>query len=126
CIALLGLRALLVILIGLGVFLCIVSWKEEKVVSRFMYLMLLMGLGISLGVEIVYVRDFLDGSDYERMNTVFEFSIQAWLCFAVGGALVVQRFWNVLGGFVRRAWAVILIVLVLSCSIFLIEGTAAR
>src|SRR5207302_8030788 len=45
-IAFLGLRALLVVLLGLGVFLCIVSWKEEKTVSRFMYLMLLMGLYI--------------------------------------------------------------------------------
>ncbi len=169
--AVLGLKALLAVLIGWGVFLCVVSWREEiaqrkyasgrlvedcgavggadvnaltlsgrldktrgavswgfrySVVSRYIYLMLLMGLCISLGVEIAYVRDFLDGGDYERMNTVFKFSLQAWLCFAVGGALVVQRLWDVLVGFVRRAWSVILIALVLGCSVFLAAGTFAR
>src|SRR5689334_815027 len=32
--------------------------------ARFTYILLLVGLCISLGLEIVYVRDFLDGSDY--------------------------------------------------------------
>ena len=54
--------------------------------TRFTYILVLAGLCISLGLEIVYVRDFLDGSDYERMNTVFKFSMQAWLYFAIGGA----------------------------------------
>ncbi|HEY5003012.1 MAG TPA: DUF2298 domain-containing protein, partial [Ktedonobacteraceae bacterium] len=38
------------------------------------YLLLVMGLCIGLGIELVYIRDFLDGGDYERMNTVFKFS----------------------------------------------------
>ncbi len=44
------------------------------------YLLLLMGLCIGLGIELVYIRDFLDGGDYERMNKVIKFSMQAWLC----------------------------------------------
>ncbi len=90
------------------------------------YLLLLMGLCIGLGIEIVYIRDFLDGGDYERMNTVFKFSLQAWLCFALAGALVVQRLWNGLSGFTRRLWQVLLVVFVISCSIFLVGGTASR
>ena len=90
------------------------------------YLLLLMGLCIGLGIELVYIRDFLDGGDYERMNTVFKFSLQAWLCFALAGALVVQRLWNGLSGFTRRLWQVLLVVFVLSCSIFLVGGTASR
>ena len=90
------------------------------------YLLLLMGLCIGLGIELVYIRDFLDGSDYERMNTVFKFSIQAWLCFALAGALVVQRLWKFLTGFARQLWLVLLTVFVLSCSVFLVEGTPAR
>jgi YYY domain-containing protein len=95
-------------------------------VRLFMYLLLLMGLGITLGQEVVYVRDFLDGGDYERMNTVFKFSMQAWLCFALGGALAVQQMWRNLGGIVRGIWAVSCVLLVVGSSIFLTEGVAAR
>ena len=71
--------------------------------ARFTYILLLAGLCISLGLEIVYVRDFLDGGDYERMNTVFKFSMQAWLCFAIGGAFAVQHLWSILHGIVRKS-----------------------
>jgi len=121
---LLGLKILLTLLIGLGVFLFVVRKRDAR--SRFTYILLLAGLCISLGLEIVYVRDFLDGSDYERMNTVFKFSMQAWLCFAVGGALAVQQLWNLLQGFVKKAWGVIFLLLVLGGSVFLIGGTASR
>ncbi len=94
--------------------------------ARFTYILLLAGLCISLGLEIVYVRDFLDGGDYERMNTIFKFSMQAWLCFAIGGALAVQQLWNLLRGKVRTVWYVIFILLVLGGSVFLFEGTTSR
>jgi YYY domain-containing protein len=90
------------------------------------YLLLLMGVSICLGIEVVYVRDFLDGGDYARMNTVFKFSMQAWLCLAIGGALVVYRFWHILSGIGRRIWMAMLTVLVVGCSLFLTQGTAAR
>ncbi len=93
---------------------------------NFTYLLLLMALCISLGIEIVYIRDFLDGGDYERMNTVFKFSMQAWLCFAVGGALVVQRLWNYLRGFLKQSWFLIFALLLLGCSVFLPLGTLSR
>ncbi len=93
---------------------------------RFLYVMLLMGLCITLGQEVVYVRDFLDGGDYYRMNTVFKFSMQAWLCFAIGGALAVQHIYRNLGGILRYAWSVALVMVVLGCSVFLFAGTASR
>jgi uncharacterized membrane protein len=137
-----GVKALLAVLIVCGVALAAMSiWKMGIVnkvgisrvggsgigdVTVFTYLLLLMGLCICLGQEVVYVRDFLDGGDYERMNTVFKFSMQAWLCFAVGGALVVWQLWKLPGGVIRRVWSALLIALVIGCSIFLTEGTAAR
>ncbi len=135
--ALLGLKALLVLLIVLGVFLFIVRSRDAAQLkngsiafdagTQFTFLLLLVGLCISLGLEIVYVRDFLDGSINERMNTVFKFSIQAWLCFAIGGAIAVQRLWRLMGGFVvKGAWAVLFVLLVLGGSVFLAEGTAVR
>lgn len=132
--ALLGLKAVLAALLVPGILLFVAfalrdlrgEKKAFNPVRLFMYLLLLMGLGITLGQEIVYVRDFLDGGDYERMNTVFKFSMQAWLCFALGGALAVQQMWRNLGGIVRGIWAVSLIMLVVGSSIFLTEGVAAR
>ncbi len=94
--------------------------------ARFTYILLLAGLCISLGLEIVYVRDFLDGGDYERMNTVFKFSMQAWLCFAIGGAFAVQHLWSILHGIVRKCWVFALVLLILGGSIFLVGGTISR
>jgi len=44
---------------------------------------------VSLGVELIYIRDHLDGSEAYRMNTVFKFGLQAWILMAVaaGAAL---------------------------------------
>ncbi len=94
--------------------------------SRYTYLLILVGLAISLGIELVYVRDFLDGGDYERMNTFFKFSMQLWLCLAIGGALAIQHLWNGLRGFIKQAWSVLMVILLLGGSIFLVAGTYSR
>lgn len=51
------------------------------------FTLIALGLAVALGVELIYVRDFLDHSDWERMNTVFKFYYQVWVFFALGGAL---------------------------------------
>ena len=121
--ALLGLKALLMTLIATGVFVLIV---QRDLRTRFISLLLLTALCISLGLEFVYVRDFLDGSIYERMNSVFKFSIQAWFCFAIGGALAAQRLWKHLRGLLRGAWLLVFTLLVISNSLFLTPGTLSR
>jgi uncharacterized membrane protein len=55
------------------------------------YAMILLGLAVALGVEFIYIRDFLDHSPYERMNTVFKFYYQVWTLLALGGALAVAQ-----------------------------------
>jgi tetratricopeptide (TPR) repeat protein len=44
---------------------------------------------VSFGVEVIYIRDHLDGTEAYRMNTVFKFGLQAWILMAVaaGAAL---------------------------------------
>jgi YYY domain-containing protein len=123
---LLGLKTLLFVLVVTGILLFVLRSSKMSAAARYTYILLLMGLCICLGQEIVYVRDFLDGGDYERMNTVFKFSIQAWLCFGVGGALAAYRLWRLLRGPVKRAWYGMLVVLVAGCSLFLTGGTASR
>ncbi|MGH2496154.1 MAG: DUF2298 domain-containing protein [Ktedonobacteraceae bacterium] len=122
-VALLGVKALLITLIATGVFLLIVQ-RDPR--TRFISLLLLAALCISLGLEFVYVRDFLDNGIYERMNSVFKFSIQAWFCFAIGGALAAQRLWKHLRGPLQGAWLLVFTLLIISNSLFLTLGTLAR
>lgn len=131
----LGIKFLLGGLLVLGLLLFLLRWFffartgdglqwDER--ARYTYLLLLVGLALSLGIELVYVRDFLDGSDYARMNTFFKFSMQVWLCLAIGGALAIGQIWRSLRGFIKRAWSLLLLLLLLGGSLFLAEGTYAR
>lgn len=52
-------------------------------------LMLVVGLIVTLGVEVVYLGDHLAGSDLFRMNTVFKFYMQAWELIALGCGVAV-------------------------------------
>ncbi|MFM7678231.1 MAG: DUF2298 domain-containing protein, partial [Roseiflexaceae bacterium] len=49
---------------------------------------------IALGVEVVYVRDHMDGGDWYRMNTVFKFGVQSWLLLSVGISLLLPQIWQ--------------------------------
>ena len=121
--ALLGLKALLITLIAAGAFLLVVQ-RDPR--TRYISLLLMAALCISLGLELVYVRDFLDGGIYERMNSVFKFSIPAWFCFAIGGALAAQRLWQHLRGLLRGMWLVAFALLIIANSLFLSLGTLSR
>jgi len=57
----------------------------------FVHLLGFLGLGIILGCEVVYLRDFLQGGDYRRMNTIFKFYIQAWVLLSVAGAAILPQ-----------------------------------
>ena len=97
---LVSLKVLLVLLIGLGLVLALdLRQSAAKLLS---YAMLLLGLAVALGVEIIYVRDFLDNSPWERMNTVFKFYYQVWILLALGAALAFVWLVRALLGTARR------------------------
>lgn len=84
-----GLKALLVVFLGIGAYLAFNI--RHSALKRLTYLVILLGLAVAFGVEIIYVRDFLDNSDWERMNTVFKFYYQVWTLLSLGGVLALSQ-----------------------------------
>ena len=93
-------------------------------------LLLLAVTGIWAGSQVVYVADFLDGSDYYRMNTVFKFFFQAWILVALAGSMALPGLWQRL----RQAWGLRVMqtarlafgVLLAASLVFLPLGTPSR
>lgn len=90
----------------------------------FVHLLGFLGVGILLGCEVVYLRDFLQGGVYWRMNTIFKFYIQAWVLLSVAGAAVLPQLWRHLRR--CRLWQGAFLALFLASSIYTVLGTQAR
>jgi uncharacterized membrane protein len=84
-----SLKVLLLVLLGASAYLALGS--RHSAVKRLTYLVILLGLAVAFGVEVIYVRDFLDNSDWERMNTVFKFYYQVWTLLSLGGVLALTQ-----------------------------------
>jgi len=91
-------------------------------------LLLALGLSILVGTELVYLRDFLDGGDWYRMNTLFKFGIPAWLVLGLAGAVALPRVWHALRDEpgLSFAWPVVALGLVATGLVFVPLGVQAR
>jgi YYY domain-containing protein len=56
--------------------------------------LLALGLAVIAGTELIYLRDFLDGGDWRRMNTVFKFALPAWLFLSLAGGAALWMLWG--------------------------------
>ncbi len=55
--------------------------------SLFVALLVVTGFALLAGTQIVYLRDFLQGGDWYRMNTLFKFFIQVWVLWGIAAAV---------------------------------------
>jgi YYY domain-containing protein len=103
--------------------------REISATSAYLYLLAFTGLLILLGVEFFFLRDFLGGGDYYRMNTLFKFFIQVWVIFGVVVAVALPLIWarawrwSLPGQIIWRSVAMLLLTAGLVYSIF---GTRTR
>ncbi|MEZ4836058.1 MAG: DUF2298 domain-containing protein [Caldilineaceae bacterium] len=69
-------------------------WRRGQVAdagSLFVALLAVTGFALLAGTQIVYLRDFLQGGDWYRMNTLFKFFIQVWVLWGVAAAVGIAR-----------------------------------
>jgi YYY domain-containing protein len=104
-------------------------------------------LAILAGTQVIYLRDFLQGGDWYRMNTLFKFFMQVWVLLGLATSIAVPRMWIWLlhrargvqqtdgepatqSMWPRRmlaiGWGSVLVVLVVASLTFTVLGTPAR
>jgi len=124
----LGLRLALVALLMLGATLL----PRRAISAPVWYGLLLVwvALAVSLGIELVYIRDHLDGGEWYRMNTVFKFGLQVWVLLAIAAAASLplllrgaRRVWGRVGA---RATLAALGVLAALAAIYPLAGAPSR
>ena len=76
---------------GMAIFLAELSaaarnFRNYPVAKMYVWLCLLYAGMITAGCEIIFVRDFLQGGEWKRMNTIFKFYLPAWFLLAIVAA----------------------------------------
>ncbi|MEJ5198103.1 MAG: DUF2298 domain-containing protein, partial [Anaerolineae bacterium] len=138
-VALLGLIAVLLTLLALdrptaalmalplGLALPLAFRRTAPPGESFAVLLLALGAAVVMGIELVYLRDFLEGGDWYRMNTLFKFSVPAWLFLGLGcGALLAHDLQEPGRSFIGQIWRAALICLMAAGLLFLPLGIPAR
>ena len=99
-----------ILLIGFGqvvLGLCIVPlllawmllWKrgtDSDPAALLVAVLIFTSISILAGTQVVFLRDFLEGGDWYRMNTLFKFFMQVWVLFGLATAIAVPRLWRAL------------------------------
>jgi uncharacterized membrane protein len=139
--ALVGVAIIAVGLFGLGyrgpayllplvsVALLLLFRREVSAGAAAITLLMFTGLLVLLGVEFFFLRDFLGGGDYYRMNTLFKFYTQVWVIFGVATAAALPHLWAASERWrwwSQLAWRGMLILLLLAGLIYPAFGTRTR
>ncbi len=97
----------------------------------FVSLLVFTGLLVTMGCEVVYLKDHLGGDKiWWRMNTIFKFYIQVWVMLGIAAAVALPHLWSRLRHWQsaagRRAWAAGLAFLFFASLLYPIVYTPAR
>jgi uncharacterized membrane protein len=127
---LLGYHVLGLLLPLILVALLLLLRREPGPGDTFTGVLLFTGLLILAGVEVFYLRDFLGGSSYYRMNTLFKFYIQVWVMLGIAAAVFLVQVWQSALRW-RRAgravvWQALLTCLVAASLVYPLLGTRTR
>jgi YYY domain-containing protein len=90
--------------------------------TKFVLILLLVGLGLPLAVELVYLRDNFG----IRMNTIFKFYFQAWVMLALVSAFAVYYVSKSLRGIPALVWQVSMVLLVAASMIYPVLAVADK
>ena len=82
----LGVNVILIIIPAITFLAFLLFRKDYSDKKRFMVLITIAGLMLTLAVEIVVIK-----GDIGRMNTVFKFYLQAWTLLALSSAYFLQK-----------------------------------
>jgi uncharacterized membrane protein len=92
------------------------------VVEKFVLILLLAGLGLTLTVEFMYLRDNFG----YRLNTVFKFYFQAWVLLALASAFAVYYVSSQTRGWPVLLWQGAMILLVVGGLVYPVLATADK
>jgi YYY domain-containing protein len=98
--------------------------RKENGTGRLIALLILAGLGLTGGVEVLVVK-----GDIGRMNTVFRFYFQTWILWGIASAFALSRLWKRQERWrsgARKRWQALLYVLVALCALYPLLATPAK
>ncbi len=116
-------------LLGVTITLLLLLRWDSSIEQSFVGLLAFTGFLLLLGVQVIYIRDFLGGAEYYRMNTYFKYFIQIWVLFSIAAGVILPQLWEqsqTWSNASRWAWQGLTSLLILSSLVFFVLGTQSR
>ncbi len=121
-----GVNVVLIIIPALTSLAFLIFRRDYSDRKRFIVLILIAGLTLTLAVEIVVIK-----GDIGRMNTVFKFYLQAWTLLGLSSAYLLGKILNrvfsrKVNSQVKKIWLIAFSILLISVLFFTITASADK